>query len=135
MFGEDLHRYKIYDAVRDKKVKRIICESRLVEQHLVNKMLSSDYDEITKDLDPEAKVILTGKYSKLKTLMEDKERLEIIANDVVSTFLAKQKLWKGKAMLAASTKLAAARYADIFSKILKFFRFTLIILDNLKISF
>ena len=117
VFGEDLHRYKINDAVRDNKVKRIICESRLVEQHLVNKMLSSDYDEITKDLDPEAKGILTGKYSKLKTLMEDKERLEIIANDVVSTFLAKQKLWKGKAMLAASTKLAAARYADIISKI------------------
>ena len=49
--------------------------------------------------------------------MENEERLEIIANDVVSTFLAKQKLWKGKAMLAASTKLAAARYADIISKI------------------
>ena len=117
VFGEDLHRYKINDAVRDKKVKRIICESRLVKQHLANKMLSSEYDELAKDLDPEAKGILTGKYSKLTTLMENEERLEIIANDVVSTFLAKQKLWKGKAMLAASTKLAAARYADIISKI------------------
>ena len=135
VFGDDLHTYKINDAVRDEKVKQIICESRLVEQHLTNKMLSSDYDEITKDLDPESKGILTGKHTKLKTLMEDPDRLKIIAKDVVLDFLAKQKLWKGKAMLAASTKLAAARYADIISEITDAPKCTCIISDgNEKIS-
>ena len=117
VFGENLHTYKIKDAVRDERVKEIICESRLVKLHIVNKMLDSEYEEIAKNLDPDAKGILTGKYSKLKILMEDKNRLQTISENIVFDFLAKQKLWKGKAMLAASTKLAAARYADIISGI------------------
>ena len=60
---------------------------------------------------------LSKKWSELKTMLEDPQRLDVIAKDLVHHFTEKQKVLKGKAMLAASTKLAAARYAELISKI------------------
>lgn len=61
--------------------------------------------------------MITKKWTELKTLLEDPDRVGVIAKDVVDHFNEKKKIVKGKAMLAASTKLAAARYTDFISKI------------------
>jgi type I site-specific restriction-modification system R (restriction) subunit len=60
---------------------------------------------------------LWKKWSEFKKLVEKQDRIKMIAADLVDHFKEKKKVLKGKAILAASTKLAAARYADTISKI------------------
>jgi len=117
VFGDVIASYKISDAVRDRATVEITCQSRLVQLHLLNKMIGDDFNKITDELDPDVVEHLSKKWSELKTMLEDPDRLNVIAKDLVHHFTEKNKVLKGKAMLAASTKLAAARYADIISKI------------------
>ena len=117
VFGDVISSYKISDAVRDKATVEIICQSRLVQLHLQNKAIGKDFDEIMEGMSPEVIENVSKKWSTLKIMLEDPDRLEKIAHDLVKHFNEKNKVLKGKAMLAASTKLAAARYADIISKI------------------
>ena len=117
VFGDVLSAYKISDAVRDRSTVEITCQSRLVQLHLQNKMIGADFNKITEDLDPDVTESLSKKWSELKTILEDPDRLDIIAKDLVYHFTEKQKTLKGKAMLATSTKLAAARYANLISQI------------------
>ncbi len=117
VFGEVIASYKISDAVRDGATVQITCQSRLVQLKLQNKTIGEDFNKMTEDLDPDVIEHLSKKGSELKAMLEDPDRLKVIANDLVYHFTEKNKVLKGKAMLAASTKLAAARYADIISKI------------------
>ena len=117
VFGDVISSYKISDAVRDRATVEITCQSRLVQLHLRNKMIGDDFNKITAELDPDVAENLSKKWSELKTMLEDPDRLDVIAKDLVYHFTEKSKVLKGKIMLAASTKLAAARYADIISKI------------------
>ncbi len=117
VFGAVISSYKIYDAVRDNAIVEISCQRRLVQLHLLNKIIGSDFDKITEGLDFDAIEHLSKKWSDLKTLLEDPDRIEVIARDIVGHFKEKKKVVKGKAMLAASTKLAAARYANIILSI------------------
>ena len=117
VFGNVLSAYRISDAVRDRATVEITCQSRLVQLHLQNKIIGVDFEKITEDLDPEVTESLSKKWSELKIMLEDPNRLEVIAKDLVYHFKEKQKTLRGKAMLAVSTKLAAARYADLISKI------------------
>ena len=116
VFGDVLASYKISDAVRDGATVEITCQSRLVRLHLLNKMIGDDFDRITKELDPDVAEHLSRRWSELKTMLEDPDRLGVIVKDLVDHFTKKRKVLRGKAMLAASTKLAAARYADMISK-------------------
>ena len=117
VFGDVIASYKISDAVRDRATVEITCQSRLVQLHLLNKTIGEDFEKITEDLDPDVAEHLSKKWSELKAILEDPDRLDVIARDLVHHFTEKNKVLKGKAMLAATTKLAAARYADIISKI------------------
>ena len=117
VFGDVIASYKINDAVRDGATVEITCQSRQAWLHLSNKMIGKDFEKITERLDQEAVESLSKKWSQLKTMLEDPDRLEVIAKDLVHHFTEKSRVLKGKAMLATTTKLAAARYADIISKI------------------
>lgn len=116
VFGDVLASYKISDAVRDGATVEITCQSRLMRLHLLNKMIGDDFDRITKELDPDMAEHLSRRWSELKTMLEDPDRLGVIVKDLVKHFTEKRKVLRGKAMLAASTKIAAARYADMISK-------------------
>lgn len=116
VFGDVISAYKIQDAVRDRATVQISCESRLVTLHLLNKFIGKDYEEITQELDEATTEYLARKWTEFKVLVEDQDRIQTISKDIVFHFNEKQKVFKGKAMIAASTKLAAARYADIISK-------------------
>ena len=117
VFGDVVASYKISDAVRDKATVEITCQSRLVQLHLLNQMIGKDFAEITEHLDQEIVESLSKKWAQLKVMLEDPDRLEVITKDLVRHFTEKNKVLKGKAILATTTKLAAARYADIISKI------------------
>lgn len=117
VFGDIITSYKISDAVRDRATVEITYQSRQVQLHLLNKMIGEDFNKIAAELNPDDEEHLLKKWSKLKIMLENPDRLDVIAKDLVHHFTVKSKDLKGKAMLAASTKLAAARYADIISKI------------------
>jgi len=117
VFGDVISSYKIADAVRDGATVEISCQRRQVQLHLLNKMIGTDFDEITEGLDPDQIEQLSKKWSELKTLLEDSDRIQVIAEDIVNHYNQKKQIVKGKAMLATSTKLSAVRYADIISKI------------------
>ena len=59
---------KIKDAVRDRAVKQIICDSRQTELHLQNKIIGEDFDKLTEGLDPESISGLSKKWSQLQTV-------------------------------------------------------------------
>ena len=117
VFGNIISSYRISDAVRDNATVEISCQRRQVQLHLLNKMIGEDFDHITEGLDLDAVELLSKKWSELKTLLEDPDRINVIAKDVVYHFNEKKKIVKGKAMLAASTKLAAVRYANTISNL------------------
>jgi type I restriction enzyme R subunit len=117
VFGNIISSYKIHDAVRDNATVEISCQRRQVQLHLLNRMIGEDFDRVTEGLDLDAIEHLSKKWSDLKTLLEEPDRINVIAKDVIHHFNDRKKIVKGKAMLAASTKLAAARYADVISNI------------------
>jgi len=117
VFGPVISTYKIPEAVRDKTTVEIVSEGRLVQLHLLNKFIGKDFAEITEDIDEEVTEALSKKWTEAKKLLEDPDRIKVIAKDVVNHFNAKMKVMKGKAMLCASTKRAAAMYKEYIDKI------------------
>lgn len=117
VFGNIISSYTITDAVRDKATLEISCQRRQAQLHLLNKMIGEDFDKITEGLDLDTVEHLSKKWSELKKLLEEPDRINVIAKDIVNHFNEKKKIVQGKAMLAASTKLAAARYANIISNL------------------
>jgi len=116
VFGDIISSYKISDAVRDGATVEISCYSRQVNLHLLNKFIGKDFEELTEEFDEETTEHLAKKWSELTKLAEDQDRIETISKDIVYHYNEKQKIFKGKTMLAATTKLAAARYANTISK-------------------
>jgi len=112
VFGDVISAYRIPDAVRDKATVEIAYEGRQVHLHLLNKFIGQDFDEITQDIDPDTTEALSRKWSEVKKLVEDPDRIKLIADDVVKHFNAKQKVIRGKAMFCATTKKAAAMYKE-----------------------
>jgi len=117
VFGSVISTYKIPEAVRDKTTVEIVSEGRLVQLHLLNKFIGKDFAEITEDIDEDVTEALSKKWTEAKKLLEDPDRIKVIAKDVVNHFNAKMKVMKGKAMLCASTKRAAAMYKEYIDKI------------------
>ena len=85
VFGNIISSYKISDAIRDNATVEISCQRRQVQLHLLNKMIGEDFDKITEGLDPDAVEHLSKKWSELKTLLEDPDRINVIAKDIVTS--------------------------------------------------
>ncbi|EGP94048.1 type I restriction endonuclease subunit R [Nitrosarchaeum koreense] len=117
VFGDIISSYKIPEAVRDGATVQISCETHPVTLLLLNKFIGKDFEEITQGLDEENVTTLARRGAEFTKLVEDPDRIKTIANDIVSHFNKKQKIFKGKAMIATSTKLAAARFADYISSL------------------
>jgi len=117
VFGPILTRYTQPESVRDGTTVKIVYEGRLVKQHLLNKFIGEDFDQITAELSEEQSQALARKWSELVALVERKERIETIAKNVVEHFNEKKRnIPKGKAMLCATTKKAAGMYYEYITK-------------------
>jgi len=117
VFGPVITRYTQSESVKDGTTVEIGYEGRLLPQHLLNKFIGEDYQQITENLSEEQSEALAKKWSDLVTLVEREERIEEIAKDIVFHFNSKKKLIpKGKAMLCATTKKAAGMYYEYINK-------------------
>jgi type I restriction enzyme R subunit len=116
-FGPIISTYTQSQSVKDGTTVEIQYDGRLLGQHII-KNIQKDFDEITESLSEEATESVGKKWSDFVTLVEREERMKEIADDVVFHFNEKKSVFpKGKAMLCAATKMAAAKYYEYINNI------------------
>ncbi len=116
VFGEYIDIYDIARAVEDKATVGIYYESRLVKIGL-----SEEGQEILKELDSrlvasEEQDRINAKATRLCEIVGAKNRLEVVAKDIVEHFSKRQEALKGKAMIVCmSREIAVSLYDTIIN--------------------
>ncbi len=110
VFGDIIHTYDIRQATEDKAVVPIYYEPRLAKLHLANALLDEEAEEITGDLDDKDKNRI------LWAAMEDaagaKERVEVVAKDILQHYLYRTKSLEGKAMIVCMSRRNCVKLYD-----------------------
>ncbi len=119
VFGNYIDIYDIAQAVEDKVTVRIYYESRLAKVNLTEegKKLIEQFDaelDETDEIDEAKEAKL--KWAKLEAIVGNKDRIKILANDIVTHFEDRQKVFTGKAMVVAMSRRIAA---DLYDEIIK----------------
>ncbi|MDC0208722.1 type I restriction endonuclease subunit R [Nitrosopumilus sp.] len=116
-FGPIISTYTQSQSVKDGTTVEIQYEGRCLGQHII-KNIQEGFDEITESLNEEETEAVGKKWSDFVTLVEREERMKEIVKDMVFHFNEKKSVFpKGKAMLCASTKMAAARYYEYINEV------------------
>jgi type I restriction enzyme R subunit len=114
VFGEPISIYPMDKALRHKVIVPIYYEARLAELHLTNEFIDEEFEEISEDLDSEAKETLKRKFARFENLVLNEERIDKIARDIVEHFNKRKEVLSGKAMVVViSRKVAVALYEAI----------------------
>jgi type I restriction enzyme R subunit len=116
VFGEYVDIYDIAQAVEDGATVRIYYESRLAKVKL-----SEEGKHLVEELDKElGNEELTetqkakAKWTQLEALVGSENRLNNIANDIITHFESRQQVFEGKGMIVAmSRRIAAELYEEI----------------------
>ena len=117
VFGDYIDIYDIAQAVADKITVKIYYESRLAKVNLTEegKRLIDEFDreiEETDEIDEAKQAKL--KWAKLEAIVGNKERIAILAKDIVTHFEGRQEVFTGKAMIVAmSRRIAVDLYEEI----------------------
>jgi type I restriction enzyme R subunit len=119
VFGNYIDIYDIAQAVEDKVTVRIYYESRLAKVNLTEEgkrlieQFDAELDEVGEaDEATKAKI----KWAKLEAIVGNEDRIRILANDIVTHFEERQKVFEGKALVVAMSRRIAV---DIYNAIIK----------------
>lgn len=119
VFGNYIDIYDIAQAVEDKITVKIYYEGRLAKVNLTEegKKLIEEFDSELEEVDEkdEAKAAKM-KWAKLEAIVGNKERLAMLAKDIVTHFEDRQKVFDGKAMIVAMSRRIAV---DLYNEIVK----------------
>lgn len=117
VFGNYIDIYDIAQAVEDHVTVRIFYESRLAKVNLTEEgkrlveQFDSELDEVGEADEATAAKI---KWAKLEAIVGNENRIRILANDIVTHFEERQKVFEGKALVVAmSRRIAVALYDAI----------------------
>ncbi|MDD4990880.1 MAG: type I restriction endonuclease subunit R [Paludibacter sp.] len=117
VFGQYVDVYDISQAVADGATVRIYYESRLAKVNLdeEGKRLIKEFEEsLEEDIDVTNQQKAKAKWTTLESIVGSERRLRNLANDIVSHFEQRQKVFEGKAMIVAmSRRIAAELYKEI----------------------
>ncbi len=116
VFGNYVDVYDIAQAVEDGATVKIYYESRLAKislseegKHLVEEL---DDELLEDELSSSQKA--KAKWTQLEALVGSEQRIQLIANDIVTHFEQKQEVFDGKGMIVAmSRRIAAELYEEI----------------------
>ena len=117
IFGEFIHTYKYDEGVRDGVIVDVLYEARDVAQRISNQeKIDTWFETKTRGLNDVAKVDLKKRWATLSTVLSSKERLAIIASDIILDMNTKPRLssGRGNAILVASSIHEATTYFDLF---------------------
>lgn len=120
VFGDYIDVYDMSRAVEDGTTVKIYYESRIAKLELTEAAkpkIDSDYEEITEYQESDQREKLKSKWSRLEAIVGAKDRVEIIAKDIVEHFEKRQyaqETTEGKAMIVCmSRRIAIDLYKEI----------------------
>lgn len=117
VFGDYIDIYDIEQAVKDGATVPIYYESRLVKVHLKEeerKLIDSQVEEITEGQESTATEQAKMKWTQLEAIIGHKERLKILAKDIVDHYEKRQEAFDGKVMIVTmSRRIAVELYDEI----------------------
>lgn len=119
VFGQYVDVYDISQAVADGATVRIYYESRLAKVNLdeEGKRLIKEFeDSLEEDIEVSDQQKAKAKWTTLESIVGSNRRLQNLANDIVSHFEQRQKVFEGKAMIVAmSRRIAVELYKEIIA--------------------
>jgi len=116
VFGNYIDIYDIAQAVEDGATVRIFYESRLAKVSLSTegkKLIAQLDSDLARDEIPET---AKSKWTRVEALIGSPQRIQNIAQDIVTHFEARQSVFSGKGMVVSLSRRIAA---DLYSEIIK----------------
>jgi type I restriction enzyme R subunit len=117
VFGNEIDIYDIEQSIADEATVRIFYESRLAKVHLrpsEAETLDEEVEAITEGNESTASEKAKAKWTQLEAIVGHKERLKIVAADMVDHFEKRQDAIDGKAMIVCmSRRIAVELYDEI----------------------
>ncbi len=120
VFGKYVDVYDIAQAVEDGSTVRIYYESRLAKVHLKDEEKSRLDDEvasITEGEESTAAEQAKAKWAQLEAIVGHRDRLRIVATDIVDHFEKRQEAMEGKAMIVCMSRRIAVELYEAIMKI------------------
>lgn len=120
VFGNYIDIYDIAQAVEDNVTVRIFYESRLAKVNLTEEgkriveQFDAELDEVGEADEATAAKI---KWAKLEAIVGNEDRIRILANDIVSHFEERQKVFEGKSLVVAMSRRIAVTLYDAIIKL------------------
>ena len=119
VFGNYIDVYDIEQAVEDGATVRIYYDSRLAHVHLKaeeKEKLDAEVEQITENEESTAMEKAKAKWTQLEAIVGHKDRLNVVARDIISHFEARQEAFEGKGMIVAmSRRIAVELYDEIIT--------------------
>jgi type I restriction enzyme R subunit len=122
VFGDYIDTYDMTQAVDDGATVTIFYESRIAKLTLddsAKALIDDEYDEITENQEETQKESMKSKWSRVEAIVGTKERIDLIANDIVMHYENRQsnQTYKGgKAMVVAMSRRICV---DLYDAIVK----------------
>lgn len=119
VFGNYIDIYDIAQAVEDNVTVRIFYESRLAKVNLTEegKRLVEQFDQELDEVgEADEATAAKIKWAKLEAIVGNEDRIRILANDIVTHFEERQKVFEGKALVVAMSRRIAV---DLYDAIIK----------------
>ena len=117
VFGDYIDVYDIAQAIADGATVKIFYESRLAKVHLKPEevaKLDEEVEAITEGEESTAKEKAKAKWAQLEAIVGHRDRLKIIAADLVDHFEKRREVLDGKGMIVCmSRRIAAELYEEI----------------------
>lgn len=118
--GEFIDTYKIREAVDDRATLDIVYIGKTSQDDIKGKeAFDSEFEDVFKERTKEEKEEIQKRYGTMQVYLENMDRLTKIANDLVNHYVDEILPNRYKAMVVASSVLAAARYQYLIEKALK----------------
>lgn len=117
VFGNYIDIYDVAQAVEDGATVHIYYESRLAKVHLKPEekaKLDEEVEAITEGEESTAKEKAKAKWTQIEAIVGHKDRLRIVAADILDHFGKRQEVFDGKAMIVCmSRRIAVELYDEI----------------------
>lgn len=120
VFGEYVDIYDIAQAVEDGATVRIYYESRLAKVHLKPeeaKKLDEEVESITEGEENTAKEKAKAKWAQLEAIVGHKDRIQVIAADIVDHYEKRREAFEGKGMIVCMSRRIAVELYEAIIKI------------------
>lgn len=107
VFGDYIDIYDIQQAVEDGATVRIFYENRLAKINLKEEQkpkIDEEFEELTESEESTSQQRLKSRWARLEAIVGHEQRLQLIAEDIVKHFEARNSVLEGKAMIVCMSR-------------------------------